>query len=194
MKNKFILGLLLVPALLFTSCGEDDAAEAPQEQTGVIGTWKLRPIEASMAVGPSAGSAEWWFIPTADVAARSCQFDDTYTFAEDGTFTIEMNGTTWVEGWQGVPDGGCEAPVAPHANGSHTYEFNETAGTLTVNGTGAFIGLAKVNNQGELPNVAVPSTITYSIAEFSGTGSDRTMKLIIEAGSGVFWTFLLEAE
>ncbi|HEY9117843.1 MAG TPA: hypothetical protein VIN11_08455, partial [Roseivirga sp.] len=132
MKNKFILGLLLVPALLFTACGEDDAAEVPQEQTGVIGTWKLRPIEASMAVGPSAGSAEWWFIPTADVATRSCQFDDTYTFAEDGTFTIEMNGTTWVEGWQGVSTDACEAPVAPHANGAHTYEFNETAGTLTV--------------------------------------------------------------
>ena len=47
---------------------------------------------------------------------------------------------------------GCGAPVYPH-DGAATdlhYIYDATAGTITVNGIGAHIGLAKVYNGGEL--------------------------------------------
>ncbi|WP_420386655.1 hypothetical protein [Roseivirga sp.] len=195
MKNKFIFGLLLIPALLFVACDNDSDDETPVEEPDpIVGTWKLQPVAGALAVGPSAGSADWWFNTADDVNTRACLFDDTYTFNEDGTFEIAMGAQTWLETWQGVNEEGCGSPVAPHAGGSFTYAFDETAGTLTLTGNGAHVGLAKVNNQGELPNVEVPSAITYSVAEFTGEGTSRKMKLIVEAGSGVFWTFLLEIQ
>ena len=98
-----------------------------------------------------------------------------------------LNGESWIEGWQGGSDA-CGTPVAPH-DGSNmaSYIYDETAGTLIVNGDGAYIGLAKANNMGELPNVAVPSSITYSIT-FVDT---NTISVIVEAGSGVFWQYRL---
>lgn len=195
MKNKFILGLLVIPMLLLAACSDDGEETAPVEVSPIVGTWKLQPVAGALAVGPTAGSADWWFNTTDDVGTRACLFDDTYTFSEDGSFTIAQGSETWLEEFQGGSSAGnCGTPVAPHAGGSFTYEFNETAGTLALNGTGAFVGLAKVNNQGELPAVAVPSSITYSVAEFTGEGSTRKMKLIVEAGSGVFWTFLLQVQ
>ena len=193
MKNKFILGLLAFALIALVSCGDDEEPAAPEEETGIVGTWTLEPVVASLAVGPSAGSADYWFIPAADVTTRACLYNDTYKFNADGTFELTMGTDTWLETWQGVAVEGCGAPVAPHAGGSFTYTFNEVAQTLSVSGNGAHVGLAKVNNAGELPNVAVPTSITYNIAEFSGVGADRKMKLIIEAGSGVFWTYLLQA-
>ena len=195
MKNKFILGLLVIPMLLLAACS-DDGDETPQEEVSpIVGTWKLQPVAGALAVGPTAGSADWWFNTTDDVNARACLFDDTFTFDEDGTFTVALGSQTWLEAFQGgSTDGNCGTPVAPHAGGSFTYEFNETAGTLAVTGSGAFLGLAKVNNAGELPSVAVPASITYNVAEFTGEGTSRKMKLIIEAGSGVFWTFLLQVQ
>lgn len=194
MKNKFILGLLVIPMLLLAACSDDGEETTPVEVSPIVGTWKLQPVAGALAVGPTAGSADWWFNTADDVNTRACLFDDTYTFSEDGSFAIAMGGNTWLETWQGASAEGCGAPVAPHTDGSFTYEFNETAGTLTVTGNGAHLGLAKVNNAGELPAVAVPASITYSVAEFTGEGTTRKMKLIVEAGSGVFWTFLLQVQ
>ena len=54
--------------------------------------------------------------------------------------------------------------VAPHdGSGSYTYTYSNNQ--LTVNGTGAHIGLAKVTNAGEISAGApVASTITYEIS------------------------------
>lgn len=191
MKNKLIFALLLIPALFFVACDEENDDETPMEEVSpIVGTWKLQPVAGAMAVGPSAGSADWWFNTDDDVSTRACLFDDTYTFNADGTFVIEMGGQTWLETWQGVDEDGCGTPVAPHVSSSFTYDFNETAGTLTLTGNGAHVGLAKVHNDGELPNAPATASRTYSVNEFNGS----TMKLIIEAGDGVFWTFLLQAQ
>ena len=82
----------------------------------------------------------------------------------------------------------CGTPVAPYdGTASATYTYNESAGTITINGTGAYIGLPKANNEGELPNVAVPSTITYNVSLENST----TMNVHIESGAGVFWQYKL---
>lgn len=157
----------------------------------ITGTWTMEPVAASIAVGPTAGSADWWFVPAGEVTGvRACFYDDVYTFAADGTFSIDQGGSTFVEDWQGGSNA-CGTPAAPFdSSGSYTYSF--TGPTLSLIGTGAHVGLAKVNNEGEInQGAAIASQITYDLAEFTEVGGVRRMKLSIEAATGVFWTFLL---
>jgi hypothetical protein len=89
--------------------------------------------------------------------------------------------------WQANAEILC-APVAPHdESGSYTYDA--TATTLTLSGEGAFMGLPKANNAGELPNVDVPTSITYTITEFVREGSGKRLVLDIECGTGLWWRF-----
>jgi hypothetical protein len=149
-------------------------------------TWKLAPVAGALAVGPDASNLSWWSNDLAGVTTRACLFDDSVTFAAGGTMTHYMDGNTWLEGWQGAAPDGCGAPVAPHTGGQATYNFDATAGTLTVNGLGAHLGLAKVHNAGELTSPAnAVSSITYNVA-FSNGGN--TMTLGLNFGPG-YWQF-----
>lgn len=162
----------------------------PPASAAIVGNWKMEPIEGAMTVGPTAGSREWWFNTAADVTTRACFFDDVYTFAENGTFTMDMGTQTWLEGWQGIATDGCGTPKAPHnGSGNYTYAFN--GGTLRLIGQGAHVALPKAVNAGELPNVAVPAEVTYQVVTLSETNGVKRMTLQIQAGTGVWWTFSL---
>ncbi|HNU60128.1 MAG TPA: hypothetical protein PKI08_09275, partial [Aquaticitalea sp.] len=108
-------------------------------------------------------------------------------FGNDGSFSNIQGTETWVEPWQGGSDA-CANPVAPH-DGSNpaTYSYDAGAGTLTLEGIGAYIGLPKANNQGELPNVPVPDAITYNVTFVDA----NTIQVYVEAGAGVFWQYKL---
>ena len=68
-----------------------------------------------------------------------------------------------------------------------SFVYDESAGKITVYGVGAYIGLPKANNAGELPNVPIPNSIIYDV-----TFTDaNTISVIIEAGGGVFWQYKL---
>jgi hypothetical protein len=155
----------------------------------ITGTWRLAPINGALKVGPALGDWSWWSSSMTDVSTRSCLFDDSITFAAGGAMSHYMDGSTWVEGWQGAPADGCNTPVAPHdgtTNAPYSYSYNSGAGELTVNGIGAHLGLAKVYNGGELASpVGAPSSITY-LASFS-TNTD-TMNLDINFGVG-WWRY-----
>ncbi|MEN9972683.1 MAG: hypothetical protein RIS20_1030 [Bacteroidota bacterium] len=152
-------------------------------------TWKLAPQAGALAVGPDATNLTWWSNSSGDVTTRACLFDDSVKFAPGGTMTHYMDGNTWLEGWQGVSQDGCGTPVAPHNGGQATYIFDAAAGTLTVNGLGAHLGLAKVTNTGELTSPAnAVSSITYNVA-FSNGGN--TMTLGINFGPG-YWQFIYQ--
>ena len=155
----------------------------------IEGTWKLAAEAGALAVGPSLGNLSWFQSTAADINTRACLFDDEYVFNADGTFQNILGADTWLEGWQGAAEG-CGAPVAPH-DGSGSFTWTENAGTVTVNGTGAFLGLAKVHNTGELtsPGNAVAS-ITYN---YSVSGDGNRMTLDINFGGGV-WQFILDKE
>ncbi|MFV9551838.1 PKD domain-containing protein [Algibacter sp. PT7-4] len=155
--------------------------------TGLPGQWVMAPEGGALGVGPNAGNSEWWNCDAACVTSRACFYDDVYVFGEDGSFQNVLGTDTWVEGWQGGGDA-CGAPVAPH-NGSNpaTYTYNETAGTVTINGVGSYIGIPKAYNGGELTNSAdAPSSITYNI-EFL---DDDTISVNIDIGGG-FWNYKL---
>ena len=152
----------------------------------LVGTWRVAAEAVSLAVGPNQGSSEWWSIDDAGVSARACYFDDTYVFGADGSFSNVLGAETWLEGWQGVSDG-CGAPIAPHDGTSPaTYSYDEGAGTLTISGLGAYIGLPKVHNGGE-DGAPANNTITYLIDLVDAS----TAIIDIEAGSGVWWRYKL---
>ena len=131
------------------SC-EDGVCEDDPEPPSWAGSWRLAPEPNALMVGEAPNFGGWWSNSAADVDVRACLFDDEYVLGEDGSFDNVLGDDTWNEGWQGVAEG-CGTPVAPHdgsANASYTYD--DAAGIVTINGTGAFLGLAKVYNGGWL--------------------------------------------
>jgi len=157
----------------------------------IEGTWRLAPAAGSLGVGPNQGDISWWSNSAGDVSVRACLFDDSIKFDADGTMTHYMDGSTWIEGWQGSPNV-CNIPVAPHdgtTNAPYTYSFNATVGELVVNGVGAHMGLPKVINGGELTSPAnAASSITYLTA-FSD--NNNTLTLDISIGGG-WWRFIYQ--
>jgi hypothetical protein len=154
------------------------------------GTWQIAPEAGSLGVGPGQGDISWWSIDDAGVAQRACYFDDTYVFGADGSFMNVLGADTWVEVWQGNDPEGCAAPVFPH-DGSNpaTFTWDEGAGTLTLNGVGAYLGLAKVINGAELASPGeAPESVTY-IVEFQ---EDNTVAIVdIEIANGGWWRYKL---
>lgn len=155
----------------------------------IAGTWQIAPEAGSLGVGPGQGDISWWSIDDDGVAQRACFYDDTYVFGTDGSFLNVLGSDTWVEAWQGVSEDGCGTPVAPHdGSNAATFAYDEGAGTITLNGVGAYLGIPKAHNGGELTSPGeAPESITY-IVDMQDAG---TMIIDIEAGSGVWWRYKL---
>ena len=119
----------------------------------VEGTWKLSQQAGALAVGPNQGDGSWWSNSTGDLTTRACLFDDSITFDASGNMMHYMDGSTWLEPWQGVASEQCGTPVAPH-DGSGTFTYTYANNQLTVNGTGAHIGLPKAINGNEISDPA----------------------------------------
>ncbi|MEL1224403.1 MAG: hypothetical protein VW522_09160, partial [Candidatus Neomarinimicrobiota bacterium] len=157
------------------------------QQSPLTGSWVLAPEAGALKVGPAAGNGDWWSNSEEDVTTRACYFDDHYVFNADGSFQNIMDGETWLEAWQGVESDQCGTPVAPHdGSNAATWEYNAASGTVTLSGLGAYLGLPKAVNAGQLPDVEVPESVTYSI-----TQEDGFMTVAIECGTGLFWTYKL---
>ncbi|MEX0290694.1 MAG: hypothetical protein AB3N14_16430, partial [Flavobacteriaceae bacterium] len=153
----------------------------------LFGSWVIANAAGSLGVGPAVGDTSWWTIDGGGVVQRSCYYNDTYVFGEDGSFTNNLGDETWLEGWQSGAGDACGAPVAPHdGSASATYEYNPADGSLKLTGAGAYLGLPKAVNAGELPNVEVPDMVTYQVT-LSEDGN--SMDVVIEAGTGVFWQY-----
>ena len=166
---------------------------------GLAGTWKLSPVAGALAVGPNPDDGSWWSNSADDVTTRGCLFDDEYVFNADGSFQNVLGDDTWNETWQdGVDAEGCGAPVAPHdGSNAATYVHDATASTLTLNGVGAFLGIAKAYNNSELSDdgdgvtgsSGAPESITYTVHPTD----DGTLKLSVPTASG-HWTFTFEKQ
>ncbi|GAA4891794.1 hypothetical protein GCM10023311_15260 [Flaviramulus aquimarinus] len=164
-----------------------------REVETLVGTWKLAPQAGSLGVGPGFNNPGWFSISADQVLERDCLYDDQYIFNEDGTFQNVLGSETWVEAWQGTDPETCGAPVFPHdGTASATYSFDETAGELTLDGKGAFLGLAKVFNGGELGSPgAAPDSITYMAVL---DGNVLELDIQIDAANDAWWTFTLVKE
>jgi hypothetical protein len=170
----------------------DSSVAAPTAPEPVVpvdslsGDWRLAPEAGALGVGPNQGDIGWWSNSADDVDTRYCLFDDVFSFNEDGSFAQSMDGTTWLETWQGVEAEGCGAPVAPHdGSNAATFAYDADASTLTIVGEGAHVGLAKVTNQGE-DGVATDNTIVYQVIELTAT--TMTLDAAFPAG---YWRYKL---
>ncbi len=162
--------------------------EAPASVDLTGSSWMIAPEAAALAVGPALGDFSWWMSDDQAIIDRACFFDDQYNFYTDGTFQNVLDGETWLEAWQGVMADACGDPVAPHDGSSlGEWTYDEAAGTITLTGTGSYLGLPKVHNNGELmsPSEAVES-ITYPVVFET---PDR-MVIDINFGPG-YWHFVL---
>ncbi len=157
----------------------------------IEGTWKISPTAQALAVGPTQGDFSWWSSSVGDITTRACLFDDKFVFNADGSFENIQDGDTWLEAWQGMDPEGCGVPVAPHdGSNTSTWSYDPGAGTVTLTGVGAHLGLAKVHNGGELaaPGDA-PASITYPVVI-----DGNTMTIDIDFGGIGYWHFVLEKE
>lgn len=176
MKKSYLLAFVFILSTVVT-----------QAQT-VEGTWKMAPIAVALGVGQTQGDFSWWSNSAGDVTTRACFFDDEYVFDANGTFQNVLGADTWLEGWQGASPDGCGAPVAPHdGTAQATWRYDASASTISIVGTGAYLGLPKVHNGGELssPNDAVDS-IVYPVVITADT-----MVIDIAFGTTGYWHFVL---
>ena len=158
--------------------------------TSIAGSWKLAKEVGALGVGPGKDDISWWRNSINDITTRGCLFDDEFVFNEDGTFENVLGADTWIEPWQGQAVEGCAAPVSPHdGTATASYTFDEKSGSITINGKGAYLGLSKAYNGGELQSPEeAKDEITY-LAELSPDG--RTLDLDIEISNGAYWSFKL---
>ncbi|MGB0981176.1 MAG: hypothetical protein ACPGUH_03660, partial [Winogradskyella sp.] len=154
------------------------------------GTWKLKPAAGSLGVGPNQGDTSWWSNSTGDLTTRACLFDDEFVFGATDSFNNVLGANTWTEGWQGGSDS-CASPVAPHdSSAAATYSYDSGAGTLTITGTGAYMGIPKPINGSELASPAnAPASVTYTVTTFTTT----ELVLDINVGSG-WWRLTFEKQ
>ena len=162
------------------------------DTSGLVGSWSIAAEAGALGVGPAQGDISWWSNSEEDVTTRACFFDDTFVFGADGSFANNMGDATWLEEWQGA-DEGCGTPIYPYDGvATHTYSYDETAQTITVNGIGAHLGMSKVYNGGELTTVSEAAgieSITYNIVDISEDGNRMTVD--IEFGNIGYWTYVL---
>ncbi|ODT92694.1 MAG: hypothetical protein ABS85_08395 [Sphingobacteriales bacterium SCN 48-20] len=143
-------------------------------------TWKIKPAAGALRIGPPDLTAIWWENPLADVTARSCTFNDRFTFTNTGSvFNFNNQGDIWVEDENGAPwpnDIGAAIGCHPitdiaaqyRAWGSGTHSFSVIGNSkIRVAGTGAFLGIYKAGDNGT--TAGPESSITYDVVSYSAT-------------------------
>jgi hypothetical protein len=147
----------------------------------LIGDWVYIHQADAMVLGSTSEFTEvWWASKLKTVIDRACVFDDIYRFNADYSFENIVGEETWLEGaWEDVAAESCGAAFAPFdGTAVATWAHNPDAKTITINGMGAFLGISRIHNGGELayPTEAVES-ITYS--EVTLSEDENTLTVII---------------
>jgi hypothetical protein len=213
-------GTYTVKLVVYGQSGIDSTSQvinvAASDPTACLGTqlgfitsctskkWKLDPDAGAYKVGPNPNDGSWWQNNLADVAARSCEFNDEYTFSfnANATFAYDNKGDFYADGYLGTNSSGCEptanyTPIQrPWGSGTFTYSFTPNAGVaglgqLTVNGLGAHIGLQKVQN-GIEATTPQSTAITYDVLARSSVAGYDLLTLGVNMGWG-WWTFRLRS-
>lgn len=147
-------------------------------------TWKLYRVGTSMSLGPNAAAPGGWWAGLENDGARPCLYNHEFTFHYDGTYGFEDNGWFWGE--YGVFNGQWNYEICFEAlpenminldgidvsdwlsNDSHSFTYDPSAGTATVNGLGAWIGICKLTTAGETTIPVASSTFNVEITEETG--------------------------
>lgn len=143
--------------------------------------WKLAAEAGALWIGPDPNTT-WWQNSIGDVAARSCLFNDEYTFTKTGNvMSFDGKGDFYVDEEAGNPWPAGMPAVGCYPNASIPVQFQAWANNanftfdvinnnkLKVIGTGAHLGLYKA---GTPPSAAVPAPqpdVTYDIVSITAT-------------------------
>lgn len=85
----------------------------------LLGTWRLTSEAGAVGVGPTAYSTEWF--TSEAFGLQAAQYDDFYTFQEDGTLTTDYNGS--------IINSFADYAEQGYGCGSTTYTFLPSGGT-----------------------------------------------------------------
>ncbi|MCB9282903.1 MAG: PKD domain-containing protein [Lewinellaceae bacterium] len=172
-------------------------------------TWYLQREGVALGIGPVPGDNAWWsFGGVTPLGDRPCILDDQFTFHRDGTWEFNSNNTIFIDskgngGWfaDGVPEG-CHNEDEPGvwtsengddlsafaSGGDYTYEFDATAGTLTILGAGAYIGLPNKTATGDN---YIPQTVKeYQVFHFTEGAIADSLQVALTDGN-ISWNFYL---
>jgi hypothetical protein len=122
--------------------------------------------------------------------------DPSVAEAHEGML-LKVDRLTWVDVSDWNTGNSFNLDVAQAGYGSYypqtnpaTWVYDASAGTVTLNGVGAYLGLPKAYNGGELTSPAnAPDSIAYGVTLSSG---NDTMTVSLNIGSG-YWTYKLVA-
>jgi PKD repeat protein len=159
-------------------------------------TWKLYRVDNSMGVGPNVDDPyQWWSLQ--NDGARPCVYQHEFTFHRNGTYKFDDKGVFWGEGFPEPLRNTCFAAIPANMvnsggadvkawlSGTHSFTFVPATGMVTLNGTGAWIGLPKTGTSGE---VAVPQqSVSFKINISEHTGYDLMQVWFLY--DGVVWRF-----
>lgn len=172
--------------------------------------WTLAPVAGAFRVGPGIGSGEWFSSSADDVTARDCQYDDEFIFSNDGSFAIDLKGSTWGEPYMGVDPAGCvnEGDLSGVYAGfasSTDYTFSASDATdtenpkITVTGAGAFLGFNKGYNGGEYngSDSALQDEVIYEVYSYFNDGTVERIEVSVDISGDqdgtAWWTMILES-
>jgi hypothetical protein len=164
-------------------------------------TWTLAPIAGSLWVGPPDGSQTWWAIGATAATDRPCAYNDEWVFKADGSVEYDTKGDIWAETYMGVAADGCfpesvlTGAQAAWGSGTHAFTLMPATATapdqLKMEGLGAFIGLPKAANGGEV--FSPINSITYDILWTNEDANGvRTMEIEVNWGTGL-WRYTLQS-
>jgi len=177
-----------------------DPNDAYKKLTGETSkTWKLYREGVSMSFGPNAEDPASWWAGLENDGSRPCLYYQEFTFYFDGTYEFNDNGKFWGE--YGVFDGTDNFEVCFDAtvenmvnkdgvdvsawlSGTHSFTYDPSAGKVTLNGEGAWIGIPKLGTDAE---TTVPiSTVTFDVDITEYTGYDL-MTVAFDWGEAGYW-------
>ena len=171
--------------------------------------WYLQREGIALGIGPGAGDNSWWsFGGVTPLGDRPCILDDHFTFHRDGTWEFESNNTLFVDaaangGWldpsepeschdesePGIFTASTGENVSAFGNGgTYTYDFDPQTSLLTINGEGAYIGLASKTNAGDNP---IPISFKEYTILHTGEGDVADSLHLTLLGNGFAWNFYL---
>ncbi len=181
-----------------------DPNEALTLLTGTTSkTWKLFREGTSMSLGESAEIPNNFWPGLENDGTRDCLYEQTFTFGRDGSFVFDDMGSFWGEfGVWDPADPNYETcfpaeagnmtnlngdDVSEWLSGTYSFSYDANSGEVTLNGTGAWIGIPKLGPTGE--SVVPLESTTFRIESIvQETGYD-VMTLAFDYG-GNYWKFV----
>jgi len=167
---------------------------------GTSKKWMLVREGTVGGIGPAYPNY-WEYYYLENNGARPCMFNQSWTFNDDGTVVFDDGGYMWGESdlfasdnanfetcvpkanWTVNKDGD---DITPFLGGTHDFTYDPSAGTLALNGTGAWMGIVKITESGYV--ITPQSSVTYDVTIAEGDVCD-TMYVGVTPAEGNYWQY-----